>query len=88
MWTTPEKVRETLGNANQNKTTRAEHKVSEKRRRRKLSDLKEPYEMLNKNTNNNSQIEEGQRKNPKMNQSNRKGTLQKPLSEEQTPTKC
>ena len=44
--------------------------------------------MLNKNTNNNSQIEEGQRKNPKMNQSNQKGTLQKPLWEEQTPTKC
>ena len=82
-------MRETLGNANQNKTTRAEHKnVFEKRRRRKLSDLKEPCAMLNKITNNNSHIEEGQRKNPKMNQSNRKGTLQKPLSEEQTPTKC
>ena len=41
------KVRETLGNANQNKTTRAEHKkVSEKRR--KHSELKEPCEMLNK----------------------------------------
>ena len=52
MWTTPEKHterRETLGNANHNKTTRAEHKnVSEKRRRRKHSELKEPYEMLHK----------------------------------------
>jgi len=73
-------MRETLGNANHNKTTRAEHKkVSEKRRRRKHSELKEPCETLNKNTNNNSHIEEGQRKNPKMNQSNHRGTLQKPL---------
>ena len=73
-------MRETLGNANHNKTTRAEHKkVSEKRRRRKHSELKEPCEMLNKNTNNNSHIEEGQRKNPTMNQSNQRGTLQKPL---------
>ena len=53
-------MRETLGNANHNKTTRAEHKkVSEKRRRRKHSELKEPCETLNKNTNNNSHIEEG-----------------------------
>ena len=84
MWTTPEKHmmrRETLGNATQNKTTRrvGYKKVSEKRRRRKHSELKEPCEMLNKNTNNNSHIEEGQRKPPKMNQSNWKGTLQKPL---------
>ena len=33
MWTIPEKVRETPGNANQNKTTRAEHKkVSQKKK--------------------------------------------------------
>ena len=49
MWTTPEKVRETLGNANQNKTTRAEHKKVFEKRRRKLSDLKETCEMLKKN---------------------------------------
>ena len=52
MWTTPEKHtkrRDTLGNANQNKTiTRAEHKVSEKNNQRQHSELKEPREMLNK----------------------------------------
>ena len=37
----------------------------------------------NKNTNSNSYIAEGQRKSPKMNQSNWKGALQKPLWEEQ-----
>ena len=80
MKTTPKEMRESLGNANHNKTTRAEHKkVSEKRRRRKHSELKEICEMLNKNTNNNSHIVEGQRKPPKMNQSNHRGTLQKPL---------
>ena len=52
MWTTPEKHttrRETLGNANQNKTTRraGQKKVSEKTKR-KYSELKEPCEMLNK----------------------------------------
>ena len=69
-------MRESLGNANHNKTTRAEHKKVSEKRRRKHSELKEPCEMLNKNTNNNSHIEEGQRKNPKMNQSNWKGTLE------------
>ena len=51
--------------------------------------MKEPYEMLNKAkplNNNNSWAEEGQRKSPKMNQSNWKGALQKPLWEEQSPT--
>ena len=53
MWTTPEKHtkrRETLGNANQNKTTRrAEYnKVYGKKTPRKHSELKEPYEMLRK----------------------------------------
>ena len=51
MWTTPEKhtkKRETLGNANQNKTTRAEHKKVSEKRRRKHSELKEPCEMLKK----------------------------------------
>ena len=51
MWTTPEKHtkrRETLGNANQNKTTRtAGYKVYEKTQR-KHSELKETYEMLHK----------------------------------------
>ena len=48
MWTTLEKhtkKRETLTNANQNKTTRAGYK---KVQERKHSELKEPYEMLNK----------------------------------------
>ena len=72
-------MRETLGNANQNKTTSAEHKkVSEKKKKeafrikRALWNAKQ-----NKNTNNNSHIEEGQRKSPKMNQSNWKGALWK-----------
>ncbi len=55
MWTTPEKHtkrRETLENANQNKTTRKKL-VQEgvwKKRRRKHSELKEPCEMLDKTT--------------------------------------
>ena len=48
MKTTPEKARETLGNAKQNKTTRAEHKKCRKKNQRKHSELKEPDEMLNK----------------------------------------
>ncbi len=54
MWTTPEKhtkKRETLGNANQNKTTRrAGYKkvCGEKKHQRKHSELKEPDEMLDK----------------------------------------
>ena len=53
MWTTPKKHtkrRETLGNANQKKTTsRAGYKkVYEKKNQRKHSELKEPYEMLDK----------------------------------------
>ena len=53
MWTTPEKHtkrRETLGNANQNKTTKSAgyKKVYEKTHQRKHSELKEPDETLDK----------------------------------------
>ena len=53
MWTTPEKHtkrRETLGNANLNKTTKRAgyKKVYEKTHQRKHSELKEPDETLNK----------------------------------------
>ena len=54
MWTTPEKLtkrRETLGNANQNKTTkRAGYKkvYEKKKNQRKHSELKEPDETLDK----------------------------------------
>ena len=72
-------MRETLGNANQNKTTTAERKkVSEKKKKEAfrikgtLSNAKQ-----SKNTHNNSHIEDGQRKSPKMNQSNCKGALWK-----------
>ena len=49
MWTTP-KRRETLGNANQNKTTKRAgyKKVYEKNNQRKHSELKEPHETLDK----------------------------------------
>ena len=95
MWTTPRKhtkKRETLRNANQNKTTRTAgyKKMYGKKNQRKHSELKEPDEMLNKTKtfNNNSSIEEGQRKIPKMKHSDRNGTLRKPLCEEQSLTKC
>ena len=53
MWTTPEKHtkrRGTLGNANQNKTTKRAgyKKVYEKTHQRKHSGLKEPHETLDK----------------------------------------
>ena len=53
MWTTPEKHtkrRETLGNANLNKTTKRAgyKKVYEKKHQRKHSELKEPDETLYK----------------------------------------
>ena len=52
MYTTPEKLtkrRETLGNANLNKTTkRAGYKVYEKTHQRKHSELKEPDGTLDK----------------------------------------
>ena len=53
MWTTPEKHtkrRETLGNPNQNKTTKRAgyKKVYEKTHQRKHSELKEPDETLDK----------------------------------------
>ena len=68
MWNTPEKLtkrRETLVNANQNKTTkRAEYKnVYEKTHQRKHSELKEPFETgKNKNNNNNSETEKAKEK--------------------------
>ena len=67
-------------------------RISEsKRPKGKQSEWKEPYEMLNEAkslSNNNSWAKESQRKAPKMNQSNQKGALRKPLREEQSPTKC
>ena len=53
MWTTPEKLtkrRETLGNANQNKTTKRAgyKKLYEKTHQKKHSELKEPCETLDK----------------------------------------
>ena len=53
MWTTPEKHtkrRETLGNANQNKTTKRAgyKKLYEKTHQKKHSELKEPHETLDK----------------------------------------
>ena len=100
MWTTPEKhtkKRETLGNANQNKPTRwagykkvydpppppPPHSPEAFRIKGALWNAE-----LNKNADYNSQVEEGQRKSLKMNQSNWKGALQKPLWEAQSPTKC
>ena len=69
MWTTPEKHtkrRKTLGNANQNKTTRAGYKKVYG----KKNIPKEAFRIKgalwntgqNKNTNNNSETEEGQKK--------------------------
>ncbi len=55
--------------------------------RTKHSELKEPDEILNE-TKSHSQTEDSQRKSPTMNQSNWKGTPQKPLWEEQSPTQC
>ena len=53
MWTTTEKLtmrRETLGNANQNKTTKRAgcKKLYEKTHQKKHSELKEPHETLDK----------------------------------------
>ena len=55
MWTTPEKLskrKETLGNANQNKTTKRAgyRKVYENLPQKKHSELKEPDETLDKKT--------------------------------------
>ena len=82
MWTTPEKHtkrRETLGNANQNKSTRRpgykkvyDHPLPSKeafRIKRARWNAQQ-----NKNTNNNGWTEEDQTKSPKMNQSNQKGS--------------
>ena len=81
---------EALGNANQNKTTRAEHKKVSVKKKKEAFRIKGDLwnAKQNKNTNNNSHTEEGQRKSTKMNQSNWKGALWKPLWEEQTPAKC
>ena len=62
-----------------------------KRPKRKYSEWKEPYETLKRAktlSKNNSWAEEGQRKSPKMNQSNWKGALRKLLWKQQSPTKC
>ena len=61
-----------------------------KRPKRRHAEWKEPYEMLNGAkplSNNNSWAEEGRSKSPKMNQSNQKWALQKPLWKERSPTK-
>ena len=83
MWTTPEKLtkrRETLGNANQNKTTKRAgyKKVYEKKHQRKHSELKEPDETLDK-TKTRTARQKKTKKSPKMKNSNWKGALQKPL---------
>ena len=82
MWTTPEKHtkrRETLGNANQNKSTR---RPGYKKVYDNPLPSKEAFRIKrarwnaqqNKNTNNNGWTEEDQTKSPKMNQSNQKGS--------------
>ena len=60
------KSRETLGNANQNKTTRtAVHKVSEKTPKEAFIIKGASWNAgQNKNTNNNSYAEQGQKKKP------------------------
>ena len=85
------KKRGALGNTKKTKLSwDVDRRSVWKRPKRKHSECKEPYEMLNTAkplSNNNSWTEEGQRKSPKMNQSNQKRTLQKSLWEEQTTTK-
>ena len=90
MWTTPEKHterRETLGNTNQKKyTKRAGYKKVYETPPKEAFRIKGAWwnTRQNKNTNNNSETEEGQRKSPKMKHSNWKGTLQKPVGKEQS----
>ena len=87
MWTTPKKhtkKRETLRNANQNKTTRrAGYKVFEPHPPvpQKHSEVKKPDEMLNK-TKTITTIaiqKKAKEKKTSMNQLNWKGALRKPL---------
>ena len=83
MWTTTEKLtmrRETLGNANQNKTTKRAgyKKLYEKTHQKKHSELKEPHETLDK-TKTLTARQKKTKKSPKMKNSNWKGALQKPL---------
>ena len=61
-------MRETLGNANQNKTSRAEHKKVSGKKKKEAFTIKGALSNAkqNKKTSNNSHIEEGQRKRPKM----------------------
>ena len=76
-----EEPSETLKEQNHKKIWDVGRSVS-KRPQRKHSEWKEPYETLNRAkpiSNNNSWAEKGQRKSPKMNQSNRKWALWKPL---------
>ena len=84
-------MRETLGNANQNKTIRAEYKnMSEKKKKKKKKiafGIKGALSNAKQNTHNNSHIEEGQRKSPKMNQSNCKGALWKTTRRRTEPYK-
>ena len=97
MWTTPEKYtkrRETPGNANQNKISRrAGYKKVYKKTKNKNKNkgrIMEPYEILNKTSTLTTiaRLKKAKEKALKMNQSNWKGALRKPLWEEQSPTKC
>jgi len=99
IWTTPEKHtkrKETLGNATQNKTTRRAGCIKREEKVYKKEHPKEAFRIKgawwnaeqNKNTNNNSLTEEGQRKIPKLKHSNGKGALRKPLWKEHSSTKC
>ena len=74
---------ETLKDQNHKKKSWVEE-VYEKDPKRKYSEWREPYEMLNRRkplTNNNSWAEEGQRKSTKINQPIWKGAHRKPPSE-------
>ena len=82
MWTTLEKhtkMRETLGNANQNKTTkRAGYKKVYEKLPKEAFRIKEPDETLDK-TKTLTARQKKTKKSPKMKNSNWKGALQNPL---------
>ena len=88
------KKRGTIGNTKKTKTTRRTagmwvDEVYQKDPKGSNQNERSPMECWTKPlSNNNSWAEEGQRKSPKMNQSNRNGALRKLLWEEQSPTKC
>ena len=89
------KKRGALGNTKKTKTTRRRagmwvEEVYENDPKGSIQNERSPMKcyMEQKLSNNNSLADEGQRKSSKMNQSNWKEALQKPLSEEQHPTKC